>query len=87
MKSFILGCLKRPEKERFNWDDIFMHPIFKHKFDKHFQNQGSTQLNFILANLRVYIHSRNINLNKILAKEGETLNQDQFLNLLGFAQK
>lgn len=45
-----------------------MHPIFKHKFDKHFQNKGSTQLSFVLANLRIYIHSRNINLNKILAK-------------------
>ena len=87
MKHFILGCLQRSEKDRFSWDDVFMHPIFKHKFDKHFQNQGSTQLNFILANLRVYIHSRNINLNKIFAKVGETLNQVEFHNLMSFVQK
>ena len=45
------------------------------------------QLNFIMANLRMYLHSKNINLNKILGKMPEVISEEQFFNLMTFIQK
>lgn len=32
VKSFIAGCLKLNEKDRFSWDDLYCHPIFGNMF-------------------------------------------------------
>lgn len=40
-----------------------------------------------MSNLRMNLHSKNINLNKILAKLGEKLDQDSFFNLMKFIYK
>ena len=36
MRSFILGCLSRDEKARFDWQRIFMHPLFGSKFESNY---------------------------------------------------
>lgn len=36
MRSFILGCLNRDEKARFDWQRVFMHPLFGSKFESNY---------------------------------------------------
>ena len=38
MKDFINGCLKITEEERFDWLQLFKHPIFKGIFEQNFSN-------------------------------------------------
>jgi serine/threonine protein kinase len=88
MKNFILGCLCIDEKKRFDWDQIFLHPLFGSKFEANFHNKsGSTKISFIMANLRMNIHSNNINLNKILSKLKDPLSKDDFIELMKFIYK
>jgi serine/threonine protein kinase len=44
MKDFIMGCLCRDEKKRFDWEQIFLHPLFGGKFSKNFsgKQEGAT---------------------------------------------
>ena len=50
--------------------------------------EGTTQINFILANLRMNLHSKNINLSRIIGDlKTEKLNQAQFFELLTFIHK
>jgi len=36
MKNFIMGCLQVDEKKRFDWENIFMHPLFGGLFKNNF---------------------------------------------------
>lgn len=29
MKDFVMGCLNRDESKRFDWERIFLHPLFE----------------------------------------------------------
>lgn len=39
MKSFISGCLLKDEDARYDWEQVFMHPLFKDKFLPNFANK------------------------------------------------
>jgi serine/threonine protein kinase len=82
MQDFIYGCICADEAKRLDWKQIFTHPIFGKKFVENFKEEGSTKITFILSNFRMNLNSKNLNLNKILSKLGDTLSKVDFFNLM-----
>lgn len=84
MKEFILGCICIDENKRLDWEQIFLHPLFEGRYEKHFQGkqEGHTQINFIMSNLRLNIHSKNINLKRMLTRFEGGITKADFLNLI-----
>lgn len=84
MKEFILGCLCIDQAKRLDWDQIFLHPLFGSKFKRNFQNkkEGATQVNFIISNFRMELHSKNINITKIMSKYPQKLSSQEFQKMI-----
>jgi serine/threonine protein kinase len=82
MKDFIFGCICIDETKRFDWEKIFTHPIFGQRYSQNFSKEGSTKITFILTNFRMSLHSKNLNLSKILSRLGNKLNKNDFYNLV-----
>lgn len=79
MRDFIYGCICMDESKRLDWGQIFSHPLFgKDLGGGYFKKEGSTKINFIMSNFRMNIHSKNLNLNKILATVSNPLSKNTF---------
>lgn len=51
-KDLMQGCLKYKEEERFDWDQIYNHKIFK----GHFKGVNTGTENFTAVELRNKVH-------------------------------
>lgn len=69
-KDLVTGCLRYKEEDRYDWEQIFGHKIFNGRF----KNTGLSALDsFTLTELRLKIHSNNLNLEKLISKLPEQL--------------
>lgn len=70
VKSFITGCLKIEEKDRFSWRDLYNHPIFEGMFEAYAEKieEFNHRAKYALTKLRLQIHSSNIDIEKTAKK-------------------
>ena len=68
MQDFIRNCLMYEEDDRYDWESIFSHEFFIDSFKVNFtgDKKNSLKLAFVVADLRMTIHSKNLNVGKIL---------------------
>ena len=67
LKSFIKGCLQIEEEKRFDWINVFLHPIFDGFFKEKVTKDLDLVPGFVFSTIRMNIHLQNINLTKLLA--------------------
>jgi serine/threonine protein kinase len=53
-KDFLRGCLQIAEKDRFSWDQIYLHPYVAAKFTDYIELSRSLErkVNYLLNSLR-----------------------------------